>query len=69
MLPVSKENGYIIAAVVVGEDAAASKNLVYAHTDDVEMESYDKTADEWTWTRKGDFPTARRSRSRKSATR
>ena len=47
-----KENGYIIAAVVVGEDAAASKNLVYAHTDDVEMESYDKTADEWTWTRK-----------------
>ena len=47
-----KENGYIIAAVVVGEDAAASKNLVYAHTDDAEMESYDKTADEWTWTRK-----------------
>ena len=37
---------------MVGEDAAASKNLVYAHTDDVEMESYDKTADEWTWTRK-----------------
>ena len=47
-----KENGYIIAAVVVGEDAAASKNLVYAHTSDVEMESYDKTSDEWTWTRK-----------------
>nr|WP_325297546.1 S-layer homology domain-containing protein [uncultured Dysosmobacter sp.] len=47
-----KDNGYVIAAVVVGEDAAASKNLVYAHTKDVEMESYDKTTDEWTWTRK-----------------
>ena len=46
-----KNNGYIIAAVVVGEDDAASKNLVYAHTDDVEVESYDSSADEWTWTR------------------
>ena len=47
-----KSNGYIIAAVVVGEDDAASKNLVYTHTDSVEQESYDKTTDEWTWTRK-----------------
>ena len=46
-----KSNGYIIAAVVVGEDSAASKNLVYAHTGSVEQEGYDKTADEWTWTR------------------
>ncbi len=50
--PLYKNNGYIIAAVVVGEDDAASKNLVYAHTSKVEMESYDKSADEWTWTRK-----------------
>ena len=47
-----KDNGYIIASVVVGEDAAASKNLVYVHSSDVEQEGYDKTADEWTWTRK-----------------
>ncbi|MBM6680972.1 S-layer homology domain-containing protein [Pseudoflavonifractor capillosus] len=47
-----KSNGYIIAAVVVGEDDAASKNLVYTHTDSVEQESYDKATDEWTWTRK-----------------
>ena len=47
-----KSNGYIIAAVVVGEDAAASKNLVYVNSSSVEQESYDKTADEWTWTRK-----------------
>ena len=47
-----KSNGYIIASVVVGEDDAASKNLVYVHSGSVAMESYDKTADEWTWTRK-----------------
>lgn len=47
-----KENGYVIATVVVGEDAAASKNLVYVHSSAVEQEGYDKTADEWTWTRK-----------------
>ena len=47
-----KENGYIIAAIVVGEDAAASKNLVYVNSSNVELESYDKTEDEWTWTRK-----------------
>ena len=47
-----KDNGYVIAAVVVGDDAAATKNLVYSHKGDVELESYDKTEDEWTWTRK-----------------
>ena len=47
-----KDNGYVIAAVVVGDDAASTKNLVYSHKSDVELESYDKTADEWTWTRK-----------------
>ena len=47
-----KSNGYIIASVVVGEDSAASKNLVYVHSSNVEQEGYDKTTDEWTWTRK-----------------
>ncbi|MFR6693801.1 MAG: hypothetical protein ACLUS6_07320 [Dysosmobacter sp.] len=47
-----KDNGYVIAAVVVGDDAAATKNLVYSIKDSVELESYDKTEDEWTWTMK-----------------
>jgi uncharacterized protein YozE (UPF0346 family) len=47
-----KNNGYIIAAVVVGEDAAASDNLVYTHTNKIASESYDKTTGKWTWTRK-----------------
>ena len=47
-----KSNGYIIATVVVGEDNAASDNLVYVNSGNVEMEAYDKAADEWTWTRK-----------------
>ena len=46
-----KSNGYIIAAVVVGEDNEASKNLVYVSSGSVNYESYDKAADEWTWTR------------------
>ena len=47
-----KDNGYIIATVVVGEDSSAVKNLVYAHTSDVKNESYNSSTDEWTWTRK-----------------
>ena len=46
-----KDNGYVIAAVVVGEDGEASKNLVYVNSDKLASESYDKAADEWTWTR------------------
>mgnify|MGYP004513423235 CR=1 FL=1 len=47
-----KNNGYIIATVVVGEDDAASKNLVYAVSNNLESESYHKATDQWTWTRK-----------------
>ena len=47
-----KNNGYVIAAVVIGDDAASTKNLVYVNSGKVELESYDKTEDEWTWTRK-----------------
>ena len=46
-----KDNGYVIAAVVVGEDGEASKNLVYVNSSKLASESYDKAADEWTWTR------------------
>ena len=46
-----KSNGYIIAAVVVGEDNAASKNLVYVNSGSVSMEAYDSAKNEWTWTR------------------
>jgi len=47
-----KDNGYIIAAVVVGESSESSKNLVYAHTDDLELEGYNTTDAEYTWNRK-----------------
>ena len=46
-----KDNGYIIAAVVLGDDAGASKNLVYVNTDKLVSESYNKTTGKWTWTR------------------
>ena len=46
------DNGDIIAAIVVGEDAGSAKNLVYVHSSSVYKESYDKTADQWTWSRK-----------------
>ena len=46
-----KNNGYIIATVVVGEDSVSNKNLVYAHTGDVKMEAYTTADDQWTWTR------------------
>ena len=47
-----KDNGYIIAAVVVGESSESSKNLVYAHTSDLELEGYNTTDAEYTWNRK-----------------
>ena len=37
--------------MVVGEDNEASKNLVYVSSSSVNYEAYDKTNDEWTWTR------------------
>ena len=43
------ETGYIVAAVVVGEDSTVSDNLVFT-TSKVTREAYDKTADEYTWT-------------------
>ena len=46
------EDGDVIAAIVVGEDAGSAKNLVYVHSSSVYKETYDKTADQWTWSRK-----------------
>lgn len=46
------DDGDVIAAVVVGEDAGSSKNLVYVHSSSVFKETYDKTTDQWTWSRK-----------------
>ena len=42
------EDGDVIAAVVVGEDAGATKNLVYAHTGKVASERYNNSTGEWT---------------------
>ena len=43
--------GDIIAAVVVGEDAGATKNLVYAHTGASYRERYNSETGEYTWNR------------------
>ena len=42
-------DGYIIAAVVVGEDNGSTKSLVYSDKSEVKDEFY--ANDEWTWTR------------------
>ena len=46
-----KSNGYVIAAVVVGEDSYANKNLVYVNND-ISSESFNKSTGKWTWTLK-----------------
>ena len=46
-----KDNGYIIAAVIIGEDDGAIKTYAYVHSDDVKRETYSKADDEWTWVR------------------
>ena len=45
------DDGYVIAAVVVGEDDGVSKNLVYSHKSKIKDEFYDPETDEWTWKR------------------
>ena len=49
--PLYDDEAYVIAAVVVGEDGSNSENLVYVHSDSVYEESYNKTTEEYTWTR------------------
>jgi len=45
------DNGYVIAAIVVGEDDGVSSQYAYAFNDDVDKEHWDKTNKEWTWTK------------------
>ena len=46
------DKGYVIAAVIVGEDSTVSDNVVYALADSLVSEKYDSTTETWTWTRK-----------------
>ena len=46
-----KDNGYVIAAVVVGESDTVSSDLAYVVSKNVSSESYNKTTKTWTWTR------------------
>ena len=46
------KDGYVIAAIVLGEDEGTTKNLVYSHKSSIESEKYSVANDEWTWTRK-----------------
>ena len=50
--PLYDDNGDIIAAVVVGESDSVSEKIAYMISDGLEDESYDKSTEEWTWTRK-----------------
>ena len=45
------DNGYVIAAIVVGEDDGVSSQYAYVFNDDVDKEHWDKTNKEWTWTK------------------
>ncbi len=44
-------SNWVIAAVVMGEDNGSSTNYAYVTSDDVELESYDKTTKDHTWSR------------------
>ena len=50
-----KDNGYVIGAVVVGEDDGATTNYAYVISESgkngLNMEAYDDTTEEYTWTR------------------
>ena len=46
------DKGYVIAAVTVADDSAASENLVYVHTGSLDLERYSQADDEWTWQRR-----------------
>ncbi len=45
-----KDNGYVIAAVVIGEDEGVSSNFAYITANDYSRESYSSADEEWTWT-------------------
>ena len=45
------DDGYVIAAVVVGESDSVSSNVAYVISSNVSSESYDEASETWTWTR------------------
>ena len=45
------DDGYVIAAVVVGEDDGTTTNYAFVTSDSMNRESYDKEKDEYTWSR------------------
>ena len=45
------DDGYVIAAIVVGEDDGTTANYAFVTSTSMSREGYDKTADEYTWTR------------------
>ena len=45
------KDGYVIAAVVVGEDDGTTTNFAFVISSNMEQESYSKDDDEYTWTR------------------
>ena len=44
-----KDNGYVIAAVVIGDNGGVSSSYAYITGSDYSKESYNSTEDEWTW--------------------
>ena len=45
------DDGYVVAAVVVGESGTTTSKVAYVSSSGLEDESYDKTTEKWTWTR------------------
>ena len=45
------EDGYVIAAIVVGEDNGTTTSYAFATSSNMNREAYDREADEYTWTR------------------
>ncbi len=46
-----KDNGYVIAAVVIGEDEGTNTNYAYITGSSYNSEGYSSTNDEWTWSK------------------
>ncbi len=45
------DDGYIIASVVIGDDAGSTKSYAYITSGNVNREGYTSADEEWTWTR------------------
>ena len=45
------DDGYVVAAVVVGESGTTTSKVAYVSSSGLEDESYSKSTEKWTWTR------------------